>query len=103
MNPFFQQWAARVVAPFLVSFLKLYVWLSYLVLNALSVRPMYSERSAVSRVALYTTDSERHLLSTGQLALFLQLHLSLLSSSRSSLRSFMLCFVITLHVVGTAI
>ena len=30
----------RVVAPFLTSFLKLYVWLSYLVLNALSVKPM---------------------------------------------------------------
>ena len=54
-----------MVADFLSSDWKLALWLLYLVLNELSVTPMYS---ADSIVALYTTDSVRHLFCTGQAA-----------------------------------
>ena len=60
-----------MVADFLSSDWKLALWLLYLVLNELSVTPMYS---AVSSVALYTTDSVRHLFCTGQAVLSLQEH-----------------------------
>ena len=68
-----------MVADFLSSDWKLALWLLYLVLNELSMTPMYS---AVSSVALYTTDSVRHLFCTGQAVLFLQEHSFSLVGSR---------------------
>ena len=61
----------RAVLFFLVSDLKLCVWLLYLVLNSFSVEPMYS---ACAVDALYTTQGVRHLLGMGHFSLSLQLH-----------------------------
>ena len=72
---FSQMWADNVVLFFFFSSLKEWLWLLYLVLKALSVTPIYSAWLPLgqSRTALYTTLSSRHLFSTGQLSLFLQL------------------------------
>ena len=77
-----------MVADFLSSDWKLALWLLYLVLNELSVTPMYS---AVSSVALYTTDSVRHLFCTGQAVLSLQEHSFSLWLGLGSESIFLLC------------
>ena len=61
-----------MVVDFLSSVRKLVKWLLYLVLNELSVTPMYS---AVLSVALCITVSVRHLFCTGQAVLSLHEHL----------------------------
>ena len=95
-SPNFHTCAARVVALLFVSCLKLKVWLSYLVLKGVSVKPIYSEASADFRVALYMTDCVRHLPSTGQFAGTLQLQvLSLFGALGLSARILLLCLEMT--------
>ena len=67
-NFFFQKYELKVVAWLVFSFLKEAVWLLYLTLNVVAVRPKYSMVGSWSAttVALYSTSRVKHFPSKGQ-------------------------------------